>query len=223
MPSGTTLNPKNIDHIYQYVGVPEVAITNSGQYQYYVASVNQANVVSDATLFNESGEIETVKQETLQVLNNFVNTLGANEYELVALKAMIIPYKTIIENATSLEAIQTASTQCRDQIEDFYTDLCNLKQIKLTAFNELSTSKMNEKQKQDFEKLKTGFIDQINKAVDLDQVIEIAKTAETEYRAILKREYPKDSNNCTCAGKDLYFMELLTAVTLLGLVIRRKK
>ena len=71
VPKGQVLDKNNIDHVVGYIQETSIKVTDTANYDYYVASVNQANETSEAVYVNVSLDAQTV----INAINNLPTTI----------------------------------------------------------------------------------------------------------------------------------------------------
>lgn len=71
VPKGQVLDKNNIDHVLGYIQDTSIQVTDTANYDYYVASVNLANETSEAVYVNVSLDAETI----INAINNLPTTI----------------------------------------------------------------------------------------------------------------------------------------------------
>lgn len=73
VPTGDTLDKENLDHLVTYTQATSVAVNDTAVYDYYVATVNKANVIGEAIKLSTGSSLEPY-----EVVVNRINTLPTN-------------------------------------------------------------------------------------------------------------------------------------------------
>lgn len=119
VPKGTTLDTNNIDHLKVYTQNTSVTGVNTSKYDYYVSSVNRANVVSTPVMLGE---------------------VTLKDYEQVMALINELPTEITLDDASLIESINTAynalSTENKAKVTN-YNVLTNA----ITKINKLKTLK----------------------------------------------------------------------------------
>lgn len=118
-----TLDVNNIDHVYDYIQTNEVVVDNSSNYQYYVATVNQANVISTpklaSTTVNENDPmyLQLQKEYAIKQLNRYVDFYKYSVANQTVIQNLISEGITKISAATSKSGINQELTNAKALID----------------------------------------------------------------------------------------------------------
>lgn len=81
VPKGETLNTKNINHVLVYTQDTFVNVSDTLNYDYYVSSVNRANVISDPTQYSLSNT--NLYEQVIAQINSLPTNITLDNEELV--------------------------------------------------------------------------------------------------------------------------------------------
>ena len=127
VPKGQTLDKNNINHLYQYIQTNSLEVPLSADFDYYVASVNMANVVSEVVQAGEAltGGVEGVTkgidslsdpvsladEETVQTIRGFYEALTPSE------KAQITNYPKLVKAENQILALKEMRPALQEVIQ----------------------------------------------------------------------------------------------------------
>ena len=131
---GAILNQNNISHLYKYVQTNSITIDDPIRYDYYVASVNLANEISEATKYGDAytkvdyliamidslPEISKVTLSSESQVNTLINTYNQLTPEE---KAEITNYSKLDEIAKQIAKIKLVSVDAQKYISSLKTHI----------------------------------------------------------------------------------------------------
>lgn len=79
VPKGTLLNKTNINHVYSYTQSTSISITDTTNHDYYVASVNLANEISDATY----ASIALTSSDIINIIDSLPTNITINDKDQI--------------------------------------------------------------------------------------------------------------------------------------------
>lgn len=121
VPTGDTLDKNNLDHLVSYTQSTSIPVNDTAVYDYYVATVNKANVIGEAVKLSTGSSLEPYEvvinrintlptnitlqhEELVNNINKLYNNLSLEQKKLVTNYSVLENAITTISNIKSLEA-----------------------------------------------------------------------------------------------------------------------
>lgn len=121
-----TLDTNNINHVYEYIQANEITVDNNTNYEYYVATVNQANVISTpkalgAVIVGDvQGIIDAIngialpvnlnQENLITTIRNLYNQLSESD------KALVTNYQRLVDAENELQTLKGLRTTLQQVI-----------------------------------------------------------------------------------------------------------
>lgn len=134
VPAGTKLDKNNIDHLLEYTQDTKVFANDTAVYDYYVSTVNKANVISEPVKLQVNNDLEAhdivvtrisllpkeiTLNEEIEVNNIFAlyNSLTDEE------KTKVINYQILVQAKNTIDAIKSLETSVSTYLNSIDKDL----------------------------------------------------------------------------------------------------
>lgn len=136
VPAGTTLDKNNLDHLLEYTQDTKIFANDSAVYDYYVSTVNKANVISEPVKLENGNDFEAhdivvtrisllpndITLECEEEINNILslyNSLTEKE------KAKVVNYSVLQEAYNTVQTIKSLDANVNSYLETLDKDLIN--------------------------------------------------------------------------------------------------